>query len=184
MQQGWGWLGSGARLRRIRRFQRSGSCARHCADDQERFDAARNGRGQGRVRGRMREIGATREEANVRPAQLRFAVADRPAQDGDCVSIASRTERSVAGPSTSRCMSTFTRSSARRCAGSSTQITRASALRRTKRPEIPYDRRPGVARIGRHIDLAAGGAEIHAARFKRIDRHRIAQDVDVAVALR
>ena len=37
---------------------------------------------------------------------------------------------------------------------------------------------------GEHVDLAAGGAEVDAARVERIDRHRVAQDVDVAVLLR
>ena len=43
---------------------------------------------------------------------------------------------------------------------------------------------PGVAGIGRGIDLAAGGAEIDAARVERIDGHRVAQHVDVTIALR
>ena len=41
-----------------------------------------------------------------------------------------------------------------------------------------------VAAVGGGIDLAAGGAEIHAARFERVHGHRVAQHVDVAVLLR
>ena len=37
---------------------------------------------------------------------------------------------------------------------------------------------------GETVDLAAGGAEVDAARIERVDGHRVAQDVDVAVSLR
>ena len=43
---------------------------------------------------------------------------------------------------------------------------------------------PGVAAVGRGVHLAAGGAEVDAARVERIDRHRVAQHVDVAILLR
>ena len=45
------------------------------------------------------------------------------------------------------------------------------------------NRGPAVAGIGRGVDLAAGGAEVNAARIERVDRHRVAQHVDVAVGL-
>ena len=38
--------------------------------------------------------------------------------------------------------------------------------------------------VGRGVDLPAGRAEVDAARVERVDRHRVAQHVDVAVALR
>ena len=47
-----------------------------------------------------------------------------------------------------------------------------------------HDRRPVVAGIGRGVHLPAGGAEIDAAGIEGIDGHRIAQHVDVAIALR
>ena len=42
---------------------------------------------------------------------------------------------------------------------------------------------PGIPGVGRDVDLAAGRAEVHAAGVERVDGHRVAQDVDVAVAL-
>src|SRR6266852_5263179 len=50
--------------------------------------------------------------------------------------------------------------------------------------KIPDDGSPTVAGVGRRVDLAAGGAEVHAARLERVDGHRVPQHVDVAVALR
>jgi len=44
--------------------------------------------------------------------------------------------------------------------------------------------RPSVTGIGRAVDLASGGAEIDAALIEGVDRHGIAEDVDVAVFLR
>src|SRR5262245_28858560 len=44
--------------------------------------------------------------------------------------------------------------------------------------------RPAIAGIGRQVDLAAGGTEIHAARIERIDGHRVALHMNVAVLLR
>ena len=43
---------------------------------------------------------------------------------------------------------------------------------------------PAIAGIGRRVHLAAGGAEIDAALIERVDRHRVAQHVHVAVLLR
>ena len=62
---------------------------------------------------------------------------------------------------------------------------RASALRQRGRPGRSRTiGGPVVARIGRHVHLAARRAEVDAARLERVDRHRFAQDVDVTVALR
>ena len=64
------------------------------------------------------------------------------------------------------------------------QFTPASALRPTTPPE---DRgRSGSSCLPRRgaIDLAAGGAEIDAAIIERVDGHRVAQDIHVAVLLR
>jgi hypothetical protein len=41
-----------------------------------------------------------------------------------------------------------------------------------------------VAGVRRGVDLPAGGPDVHAARVQRVDRHRVPQDVDVAVLLR
>src|SRR2546430_4531793 len=38
--------------------------------------------------------------------------------------------------------------------------------------------------VGRCVHLPARGTEVHATRIERIDGHRVAQHVDVAVALR
>src|SRR5438105_2830417 len=46
------------------------------------------------------------------------------------------------------------------------------------------DRPPGVSGIGRRVDLSPCCAEVDAAGIERVDRHRVAQHVDVAVALR
>jgi hypothetical protein len=50
--------------------------------------------------------------------------------------------------------------------------------------QVAHDRLPVVARVRRDVDLAAGGAEVHAAGIERVDRHRVAQHVHVAVFLR
>src|SRR5258707_7219984 len=49
---------------------------------------------------------------------------------------------------------------------------------------VADNRGPVVARVARRIHLTAGGPEIHAAGVERIDGHRVAQHVHVAVALR
>ena len=54
--------------------------ARHRADDQKRFGACGHCRGQQRVRGLMRPILPTGEEAHERTALLRGVIADRPPQ--------------------------------------------------------------------------------------------------------
>ena len=43
---------------------------------------------------------------------------------------------------------------------------------------------PAVPSVGRSVHLPAGGAEVQAAGIERVDGHRVAQHVDVAVALR
>ena len=55
---------------------------------------------------------------------------------------------------------------------------------RQNRRKISHDRAPCVTGVGRSINLAAGGAEINAARIERVDRHRVAQHIHVAIALR
>src|SRR5580698_4070512 len=56
-------------------------------------------------------------------------------------------------------------------------------LNRKHRRKISNNRRPAVSRVGRRVYLAAAGAEIHSAFVQRVDGHRIAQDVNVAVFL-
>src|SRR5207245_5256628 len=51
------------------------------------------------------------------------------------------------------------------------------------RGEIANDRGPVVTGVRRGIDLPSGGTEIHAARVERLDRHRVAPHVNVAIAL-
>src|SRR5262249_41740880 len=50
--------------------------------------------------------------------------------------------------------------------------------------EVADDGGPGVAGIGRAVDLAAGGSEVDAAGVEGVDGHGVAEDVDVAVLLR
>ena len=50
--------------------------------------------------------------------------------------------------------------------------------------QVAHDRRPRVARVGRGVHLPAGRAEVDAAGVERVDGHRVAQHVHVAVALR
>src|SRR5262245_21563941 len=57
-------------------------------------------------------------------------------------------------------------------------------LHRQDGREISNNGNPVVAGIGRAVDLAAGRAEIHAARIKGVDGHRVAEHVYVAVTLR
>jgi len=42
--------------------------------------------------------------------------------------------------------------------------------------KIADDGRPIISAVGRPVYLAAGGAEVHAARFERVDRRRVAPD--------
>src|SRR5262245_24518311 len=55
---------------------------------------------------------------------------------------------------------------------------------RQHRRKIPDNWSPTVSSVRRCVHLPAGRAEIHAARVQRVDGHRIAQHVHVAVALR
>ena len=76
---------------------------------------------------------------------------------------------------------------ARACAGAPASTTRIMVrqrlhLDRQHRRQVADDRRPTCRRRRPSIDLAAGGAEVDAARIERVDRHRVAQDVHVAVA--
>ena len=57
-------------------------------------------------------------------------------------------------------------------------------LHRQHRRQIAHNRIPAVARIGRAVHLAAGGAEVNSAFVQRVDRHGIAQHVHVAIFLR
>ena len=50
--------------------------------------------------------------------------------------------------------------------------------------KVPHNRFPGIARIGRCVNLSTCRSEINPAGVERIDRHGIAQDVDVAIFLR
>src|SRR3954469_19470999 len=49
------------------------------------------------------------------------------------------------------------------------------------RAQVADDPRPRVAAVGGAVDLPAGGAEVDPAVVERVDRHRVAQHVDVAV---
>src|SRR5208283_4908084 len=53
-----------------------------------------------------------------------------------------------------------------------------------KNRKIAHDGSPVVTGISRCVHLPAGGAEIHPAGIERVNGHRVAQHVDVAVALR
>ena len=50
--------------------------------------------------------------------------------------------------------------------------------------KIADDGSPVVSSIGRCVYLSSGRSEVHPALVERIDGHRIAQHVDIAVALR
>src|SRR5215467_3768512 len=50
--------------------------------------------------------------------------------------------------------------------------------------EMADNWRPAVAGIGRRVHLTASGSEVDPALVERIDRHRVAKHVDVAIALR
>src|SRR5713101_6661483 len=56
-------------------------------------------------------------------------------------------------------------------------------LDRQDRREVAHDGIPRVAAIGGGINLSAGGAEINAARFERVNGHRVAQHVHVTILL-
>src|SRR5207244_10195098 len=49
--------------------------------------------------------------------------------------------------------------------------------------KIAYDGCPAVPGVRREVHLPAGGAEVHAALVERVDGHRVAQQLDVGVAL-
>src|SRR5690606_32004490 len=50
--------------------------------------------------------------------------------------------------------------------------------------QVPDDGHPGIARVGGDVHLSARSSEIDSARVEGVDRHRIAQHVDIAIALR
>src|SRR5438477_3209945 len=129
-----------------------------------------------------------------------------PHSIGYRASIASRTDRCVTAPSTFSSTSPSTRANVRKCGGRTILITTQPPLpcpllqkRRGRRDpasfqclgfdreyrrKIPNYGYPVIAGICGAIHLAASGAEVDSARIERIDRHSIAQYVDVAIALR
>src|SRR5438874_6951147 len=129
-----------------------------------------------------------------------------PHSIGYLASIASRTDRCVTAPSTFSCTSPSTRANVRKCGGRIILITTQPPLpcpllqkRRGRRDpasfqclgfdreyrrKIPNYGYPVIAGICGAIHLAASGAEVDSARIERIDGHRVAQDVHVAIALR
>src|SRR5258707_8961976 len=50
--------------------------------------------------------------------------------------------------------------------------------------QVAHNGGPGIAGVGGNVDLAAAGAEVDAAGIERVYRHGVAEDVDVAIALR
>src|SRR5256885_1702808 len=57
-------------------------------------------------------------------------------------------------------------------------------LHRENAREVAHDSVPAASVIRGRVHLAAASAEVDAARIETVDRHRVAQDVDVAVLLR
>ena len=171
--------------------------ARHRADDQERLRTGRHRIGQRSVGRLVGQVLLAREEAHERPALLRDVIADRPAQHR--VARLERVEHRALrhrAVDVERHLAVARRASVRRCAGSTTRIiARRPAGAWTLRPDgrvcTSTDSTAGRSRtigaqlsprVGRRVDLPAGRAEVDAARIERIDRHRVAQHVHVAVA--
>ncbi len=50
--------------------------------------------------------------------------------------------------------------------------------------QVAHNWGPGIAGVGGNVDLAAAGAEVDAAGIEGVYRHGVAEDVDVAIALR
>src|SRR5213592_2994121 len=106
-----------------------------------------------------------------------------PRSIGYLASSASRMDARVTGPPISSCTSSRTCARVRRCGGRTTRITAGSGLPPTVRPGDParwasscLQRRPTCTPVRR-------GAEIHTALIERVDGHRVAQHVHVAVLL-
>src|SRR5437660_5049916 len=100
-----------------------------------------------------------------------------PRSIGYSASSASRIAPGVTGPATSTLTSPPTRASVRRCAGSTIRTMAGSWQRlhldRDHGRQVLDDGRPAVAGVGRTVNLAAGGAEVHAARLQRVHGHRV-----------
>src|SRR5690606_32346330 len=120
-----------------------------------------------------------------------------PRSMGNWSSSVSRTARNVTGSATLRVTSLPTRARLRKWCGSRTRIVTVETIVETycglgqrlyfyrqHGGKVPNERHPCVAAIGRPVHLAAGGTEIDSARVEGVDRHRIAQHVDIAMALR
>ena len=63
-------------------------------------------------------------------------------------------------------------------------IMAMSALRPKGRPGGRGRSGSNCRRVGRAVHLAAGGAKVYAAGIERVGRHRVAEDIDVAILLR
>ena len=134
----------------------------------------------------MREILLAGEEPHERPALLRDVVADRAAQHRiarlervEHASAASpgRRLRAAPRPLTSRQRPQVRRQDDADHDSVCTSTESTAGRSRTIGAQL-------VAAVGRGVDLSAGRAEVDAARIERIDGHRVAQHVHVAVALR
>ena len=155
-------------------------------DHQERLGSRCDCIRQRRVRRFVRQILLAGEKSHECPALLRDVVADRTLQHR--IASLQRVEDRALRDRTRRPRAAPRRRPAPASAdapggppGSSCQ--RLNFDRKHGR-KIADDRSPAVSGIGRRVHLPARGAEVHAARIERIDRHRVAQHVDVAVALR
>ena len=138
--------------------------------------------GNGVIRRLVRQIFLARKKSQERPPLLRHMIANRPSQHRITALPAHPAPR-AASPVRSHPAPLRPRhfASVRKCAGSTTRIMPASALRpkappaNRARSASSYRRRPAS------VHLSACRAEINAARIQRVHRHRIAQHVHVAI---
>src|SRR5436190_23277669 len=119
-----------------------------------------------------------------------------PSRAGNFASTASRTARWVTSSGRSTGTSTWTSpvtwAMTLRWLGSTTRTMWLTTipsgerldLDRQDRGQVPHDRGPRVPGVVRGVDLAAAGAEVDPAGLVLVDRHRVAEHVDVAVLLR
>ena len=146
---------------------------------------ARDRVGQRGIRRLMGQVLLAGEEPQERPAPLGDVVADRPAQHR-IAGLERVEDRALRGRALDAELHLAVDAAPASADGSGGRLGSWQCLDLDGQHgrEVADDGGPAIAGIGRRVHLAAGGAEIHAARIERVDGHRVAQHVDVAVALR
>ena len=163
------------------------SAAGDRADHAQRLLPRGDRRGQRRVGRLVGEVAPAGHVAHVRPAAAGAAVADRAEQGGVVAleAVQDRVDRAVA---------VDLHRHLRPDAGERAEVVRERhpdpgsrdglGLDRQHRGQVLRDGGPGVAAVRRAVHLPARRPEVDPAPVEGVHGHRVAEDVDVAVALR